>query len=55
VFELDKLDVWIGVLARVMASYSEEDYKKHPDDIKELLDMQRTFMSLRMSLKESKI
>lgn len=54
-FELKKLDIWIGVLARVMASYTEEEYKDHPDDIKELLDMQRTLMSLRMSLKKSKI
>lgn len=54
-FNLKKLNLQIGALTRAIINYDDEELKKHPDDAKILLDLQRTLMSMVAMIKNPKI
>ena len=54
-FNLKKLNLQIGALARAIINYDGEELKKHPDDAKILLDLQETLMSMVVTIKNPKI
>lgn len=54
-FNLKKLNLQIGALTRAIINYDDEELKKHPDDAKILLDLQRTLMSMVVTIKNPKI
>lgn len=54
-FKLEKLKLQIGALTRAIVNYDDEELKKHPDDAKVLLDLQRDLMAMYDTIKNPKI
>lgn len=51
-FNLKKLNLQIGALARAMINYDDEELKKHPNDAKILLELQETLMFMAVTIKK---